>query len=436
MARQLADLVVPEHAPVALVGAPPVGGDELGLRHALARGGPDQLHPLLHPAIVQHARRRRQQDGGAPGARVDDQTGLAIGSGVPRTDLQRRFSRERRQPVAADDLDQLGGRAGAGMLVERLPAGDGERVGNHGLDADLVAAGLDRLLDIGGDALLQLGEELVLLGDGQRQQPVEEPGHGRQIVLEAALVDDPEAGRLLEAFRVPALDAPAPERAVELAQCGLRIGALQVVALAEQRRIAAAHGGLRIPLATGDGAEAVEPPGDGGDEAALALHVRGDGGEQRRGGLVGAVGPAQPLDRLIGAPAGLQQVVDAPLRVSAGEIGVITAPGAAGHREHQDALLAVHERGGLGQVGGRGPAAQRQPLALRIGNSEHTPRPSRDLGDGLMPELLHDLIERRRHRRQCRQLLDQRVAPGLRFLADDRVAVGVGSRCRAARCPP
>ena len=64
------------------------------------------------------------------------------------------------------------------------------------------------------------------------------------------------------------------------------------------------------------------------------------------------VGPAQPLDRLVGAPAGLQQVVDAALGVGAAEIGVIAAPDAAGHREHQDSFRAVHEGGGLGEVGG------------------------------------------------------------------------------------
>ena len=98
----------------------------------------------------------------------------------------------------------------------------------------------------------------------------------------------------------------------------------------------------------------------------LALHVGGDGTEQRRGGLVRPVGAPQPLDRLVGAPAGLQQVVDPPLGVGAGQIGVIAAPGAAGHGEHQDALGAVHKGGGLGEIGGGGPAAQRQPLARSL----------------------------------------------------------------------
>ena len=250
---------------------------------------------------------------------------MSIGTRIAGADFQRGLGRERLQPVAPDDLDQLGDCPGAGMLVERFATGDGEGIRNNGLDADLVAAGLDRLLDIGGYALFQLGEELVLLGDGQRQQPVEELGHGRQLVLQTALVDDLEAGRVLETLDVPVLDASAPERAVELAKRRFRVCALQIVAFPEQRGVSAAHGGLGIPLAPRDGAQAVETARDGGDEPPFALHVRGYGPEQRRPGLVGAVGPAEALDRLVGAPAGLQQVVDAPLGVPAAEVRVVAA---------------------------------------------------------------------------------------------------------------
>jgi len=81
------------------------------------------------------------------------------------------------------------------------------------------------------------------------------------------------------------------------------------------------------------------------------------------------MGATEPLDRLVGAPARLQQVVDVPLGVRAGKIGVIAAPGAARHGEHQDALGGVHERSGLGEIGGGRPAAQRQTLALGIRNA-------------------------------------------------------------------
>ena len=130
-------------------------------------------------------------------------------------------------------------------------------------------------------------------------------------------MDQLEAGGVLETVERPARDVAAPERDVETAQCGLRIDALQVVALAEERLVAAAHGGLAVPLAPGDGAERIQAPRDGGDEAPLALHVRGDGAEQRRRGLVRPVGAPEALDRLVGAPARLQQIVDAPVGVGA-----------------------------------------------------------------------------------------------------------------------
>ena len=107
------------------------------------------------------------------------------------------------------------------MLVERLPAGDGERVGAHGLDPDLVGAGLHRLLDVGGDPLFQFGEELVLLVDRQRQQPVQEPRHRRQVFLEVAFVDQLEAGGVREAVERPARDVAAPEGDVETPSAAL-----------------------------------------------------------------------------------------------------------------------------------------------------------------------------------------------------------------------
>ena len=68
---------------------------------------------------------------------------------------------------------------------------------------------------------------------------------------------------------------------------------------------------------------------------------------------MGAVGAAEPLDRPVGAPAGLEQEMDAALLVFDIEAGVIAAARAAGIREDEDALGAVHERGGLGKVGAR-----------------------------------------------------------------------------------
>ena len=176
--------------------------------------------------------------------------------------------------------------------------------------------------------------------------------------------------------------------------------------------------------------ERVEAPRDGGDEPAFSLHVGGDGSEQRRGRLVRAVGPAQPLDRLVGPPARLQQVVDAALGVGAAEIGVVAAPDAARHREHQYLLGPVHEGGGLGEVGGGGPGAEGETFAFGVLDPEHAARAPGDLGHGVVPEPVNDLIERRLYRRQRAELLDQRVALRDGLLAQHRVVVGVEDGAR------
>ena len=159
--------------------------------------GPDQAHAFLHPAIVEHARRRRQQDGGALGAGVDGEPRPAVGAGLSSADIEGGIGGQRHEAVAAADLDEIGGGPGAGMLIERLPSDEAERIRAHGLDADLEAAGLDGLFDVLGDAGLQFREELVLLGDGECQQPVQESRHRRQLLLQVALVDELEAGALV-----------------------------------------------------------------------------------------------------------------------------------------------------------------------------------------------------------------------------------------------
>ena len=109
---------------------------------------------------------------------------------------------------------------------------------------------------------------------------------------------------------------------------------------------------------------------------------------------------------------------------------MVAAARPSGHGEDEDAFGAVHEGGGLGEVGRRRPAAQRQPLAAGIGDPQHPARPPGHFRDRLVPEMLHDLVERRGHRRERRELLDQRVAAGDRLLAEHRVAVTVEHRPR------
>ena len=107
---------------------------------------------------------------------------------------------------------------------------------------------------------------------------------------------------------------------------------------------------------------------------------------------------------------------------------MVAPPGAPGHGEHQDALRTLHERRGLCEVGGGGPAAERQALAVRVGNPEHPARAAGDLRHGLMAEVVQDLVKSGVHRRKGRQLPDQGVALREGLLAQDRPALGVHGR--------
>ena len=140
-----------------LVGRTPGRHVELGLRHRLAGGGSGEAHPLL-PPIVEHAGRRRQQDGGALRAGVDHQPRLAaVRSRVELADVERVVRRRGFQPIAADDLDEIGLCPRAEMLIVRPPAGGPERVCAHRLDADLEGPGFHGLLDVTPGRLPRLG---------------------------------------------------------------------------------------------------------------------------------------------------------------------------------------------------------------------------------------------------------------------------------------
>ena len=93
-------------------------------------------------------------------------------------------------------------------------------------------------------------------------------------------------------------------------------------------------------------------------------------------------------------------------------------------------MLAVHEGGGLGEVGGGGPGAECQALAPGVHDPEHAPRAAGDLGHGVVPETVDDLIQRRLHRRQRAELLDQRVALRDGLLAQHRSVLGVEDGAR------
>ena len=78
---------------------------------------------------------------------------------------------------------------------------------------------------------------------------------------------------------------------------------------------------------------------------------------------------------------------------------MITAPRPAGHGKDQDVFGPVHERGGLGEVRGRRAGAQREAFSVRIGEFQDPAGSPGDLGDGLVAEVVDQLIQGRRHRR-------------------------------------
>ena len=314
--RHGGELRLPQAGEGGGVGLLPMAPVEAVGRDAGALHGPDQADAALDGAVVEREAGGAQLDGGAmrPGVGKQDAAG-----GV--SEIERFLERERAVAVLARHLVEPRLGAGRGMGGDGAAAEHDEALGPDGLEARVVGARGDGALDLGFQQLLELGEELVLHADLEREHAVEEGGDGRQVLAQGAvLIGEAEPGRLGEAAQRAALDVAPVEPLIELAQRRPRIGALQIVLGAEEPLPAG------LALAARDGAEAVEAAGDRREEALLAAHVGGDGPEQRRGGLVGAVGAAQPLDGGVRLPAGFQQIVHARAPVAGGKIGVIAAP--------------------------------------------------------------------------------------------------------------
>jgi hypothetical protein len=92
--------------------------------------------------------------------------------------------------------------------------------------------------------------------------------------------------------------------------------------------------------------------------------------------------------------------MDAPALVLASQIGVIAAPGAAGVGEDKDALLVVHEGGGLGEIGRRRAVLDAEPVAALAGTADDAARAAGHFGDKIGAEAVQDLVEGTLHRRQ------------------------------------
>ena len=252
----------------------------------------------------------------------------------------------------------------------------------------------------------------------ERQQPVEEGGDRRQVVLDPVAVGQLQPGRILERLQRTISDLAVDEQQIKLPQSIARIVAFEIVFRPEQPLPA----GLALPL--GDGAERVEPPRDGREKALLGLHIGCDRPEQRRLRLIGAVGAAKALDRGIGLPSGLQQIVHPQPPVLGRELCVVGAPGAAGFRKHQDAFDVVHERLSFAEIGRSGAVLDDQAIdAIGAGLADDAPGTSGHLRNNVGAKALHNLVERAVHRRQRGEMLDQPVASAHRFTALHRLAI-------------
>ena len=98
-------------------------------------------------------------------------------------------------------------------------------------------------------------------------------------------------------------------------------------------------------------AQGIKPASNGRDEPALALHIGGNGTEQRGRGLVGAVGTAKTLDSVVGAPARLEQEMNPALLVLRMKVCMVGSTRTARVREDQDALGSFHEALRFGDIG-------------------------------------------------------------------------------------
>src|SRR5690606_11015578 len=128
-----------------------------------------------------------------------------------------------------------------------------------------------------------------------------------------------QAGHLLELRQRTTLNGALRQPAIELPERRAGLIAFEIVFGAEQPLAAG------LPLPARDRAEGVQAAGNRRKKALLGLHVRGDGAEQRRLRLIGAVGAAEALDRGVGLPARFEEVMDAQALIFRAPVGMVGA---------------------------------------------------------------------------------------------------------------
>jgi len=133
----------------------------------------------------------------------------------------------------------------------------------------------------------------------------------------ALLVGDFEARLILELRGSDPFDIPADQVGKELPHRLMGLMAFEIVSRLEDARRS------RLPLTSRECPELVKPSGNGADKTPLAGQVCGNQRIPRRGRLVGPVGAAEPLNRFIGSPSGLEEIVSPLLLVFSFQAGMI-----------------------------------------------------------------------------------------------------------------
>ena len=136
------------------------------------------------------------------------------------------------------------------------------------------------------------------------------------------------------------------------------------------------------------------------------------------------------MDGPIGAPARLEEQVNALLLVHGIAGGVVRPPGAAGVREDEDALAALHEGSRLGLAGPAGAGLQLLPT---VSGRDQPLGPPGHLCHIVVAEVLEQPVERRHNGRQRAEMLDELGARGLGFGVVDGIARAVLHRHGALR---
>src|SRR5690606_28966319 len=179
-----------------------------------------------------------------------------------------------------------------------------------------------------------------------------------------------------------------------------------------------------LALSLGDCPERIETAGDGGEEPLFAFDIGCAWAEERRLCLIGAMCPTETLNRVVGAPARFEQIMDTKPLILGLQIGVIGSSCAAGVGKGQHALVVIHAGTGFCKVCRTGTSLDGKPSVLSADDPAGAPG---DCGNALFPGMPYDLVKRPMDGRQGAQVLDHGVASLDCFAALNGVAFGIES---------